>query len=189
MKLPWINKWVLGELGCKSVQMHKLRTLWMEADEPVTPVSITRPTVQPDITSGAWYLLRIIYSLRETFEDLSLWPYNPQSVLRRCCRALERLPPMSVHLSTLCCRLLTLSHSSHARPAPKPRPTNAGHARRLNKRTEKTTPNERPRPERMRNEERQRSHCSQSVIPILQLHTTGIEAPSVLAPSWNRVLV
>jgi hypothetical protein len=55
--------------------------------------------------------------------------------------------------------VLTLSHSSHARPAPNPRPTNAGHARRLKRRTEKTTPKPRPRPERMTMEERQRSHC------------------------------
>ena len=34
----------------------------------------------------------------------------------------------------------------------------AGHARRLNRRTEKTTPKETPRPERMSIEERQRSH-------------------------------
>jgi hypothetical protein len=63
-----------------------------------------------------------------------------------------------------CCRyaavdgVLTLSHSSHARPAPKPKPTVAGHARRLKRRTEKTIPKDRPRPERMSIEERQRSH-------------------------------
>lgn len=56
-------------------------------------------------------------------------------------------------------RVLTLSHSSQARPAPNPRPTNAGHARRLKRSTEKTTPNETPRPERMSMEDRQRSHC------------------------------
>ncbi|KAF4636308.1 hypothetical protein G7Y89_g1788 [Cudoniella acicularis] len=49
-------------------------------------------------------------------------------------------------------------HSSYARPAPKPKPTKAGHALRLNSRTEKTTPKERPREERIRREERQRSH-------------------------------
>jgi hypothetical protein len=54
--------------------------------------------------------------------------------------------------------LRTLSHSSHARPAPKPRPTQAGQARRLNRRTEKTMPKETPRPERMSMEDRQRSH-------------------------------
>lgn len=45
------------------------------------------------------------------------------------------------------------SASSQARPAPTPNPTHAGHALRLNKRTEKTTPKDRPRVERMRNEE------------------------------------
>lgn len=49
-------------------------------------------------------------------------------------------------------------HSSYALPAPKPRPTKAGHARRLKMRTEKTTPKDRPRDERMRRDERQRSH-------------------------------
>lgn len=49
-------------------------------------------------------------------------------------------------------------HSSYALPAPKPKPTKAGHARRLKMRTEKTTPKDRPRDERMRRDERQRSH-------------------------------
>lgn len=51
------------------------------------------------------------------------------------------------------------SASSHARPAPNPRPTQAGHARRLKSRTEKMTPKERPREERMTREERAWSHC------------------------------
>jgi len=73
---------------------------------------------------------------------------------------------LSVHYNELLWRTAkkgrkgpTLSHSSQARPAPNPRPTNAGHARRLKSRTEKTTPNETPRPERMSMDERQRSHC------------------------------
>lgn len=51
-------------------------------------------------------------------------------------------------------------HSSYALPAPKPAPTKAGHARRLNRRTEKTTPKPTPILERTRREERQRSHCN-----------------------------
>jgi hypothetical protein len=51
-----------------------------------------------------------------------------------------------------------LLHSSYALPAPNPNPTIAGHARRLKRRTENTTPNERPRDERIKREERQRSH-------------------------------
>jgi len=52
----------------------------------------------------------------------------------------------------------TLSHSSQALPAPKPKPTKAGHARRLKRRTEKMTPNEAPRVERMSMVLRQWSH-------------------------------
>jgi hypothetical protein len=59
--------------------------------------------------------------------------------------------------------VLTLSHSSQARPAPNPSPTMAGHARRLKRRTEKTTPKPRPRPERIIIDERQRSHCAHAV--------------------------
>lgn len=54
---------------------------------------------------------------------------------------------------------LTLSHCSQALPAPNPRPTHAGQALLLNNKTEKTTPKDRPREERMTMEERQRSHC------------------------------
>ena len=45
------------------------------------------------------------------------------------------------------------SASSHALPAPKPKPTHTGHARRLKRRTENMTPKERPRLERIRSEE------------------------------------
>ncbi len=51
------------------------------------------------------------------------------------------------------------SASSQALPAPKPSPTQAGHALRLKRRTENTTPKERPRDERMRKEEMAWSHC------------------------------
>lgn len=51
------------------------------------------------------------------------------------------------------------SASSHARPAPKPRPTQAGQALRLNSSTENMTPKERPREERMIMDEMARSHC------------------------------
>lgn len=53
----------------------------------------------------------------------------------------------------------TLSHSSQALPAPNPKPTKAGQALRLNRRTEKMTPKEAPRVERMRRVLRQVSHC------------------------------
>jgi hypothetical protein len=50
------------------------------------------------------------------------------------------------------------SDSSQARPAPKPRPTHAGQALRLNSRTEKTTPKDRPRDDLIIMEEMARSH-------------------------------
>lgn len=52
------------------------------------------------------------------------------------------------------------SHSSTARPAPKPVPNHKGHARRLKIRTEKMTPNESPRPDLMMRLDKQRSHLS-----------------------------
>jgi hypothetical protein len=55
-------------------------------------------------------------------------------------------------------RLKAPSHSSHARPAPNPRPTHAGHALRLKRRTEKTTPKDNPSEDLIRREERQWSH-------------------------------
>lgn len=54
------------------------------------------------------------------------------------------------------------SASSQALPAPNPNPTHAGHALRLNRRTEKTTPKERPMEERIRREDRAWSHLSLS---------------------------
>ncbi|KAL8759591.1 MAG: hypothetical protein Q9184_003574 [Pyrenodesmia sp. 2 TL-2023] len=62
------------------------------------------------------------------------------------------------------------SASSQALPAPKPSPTHAGHALRLNKRTEKTTPNERPREERIRKDDIAWSHCDtpRETQPVLR---------------------
>merc|ERR1711939_921303 len=56
--------------------------------------------------------------------------------------------------------ILTLSRSSQALPAPKPRPVHTGHARRLNRSTEKMTPKDAPRVLRMRRVLRQWSHFS-----------------------------
>lgn len=50
------------------------------------------------------------------------------------------------------------SASSHALPAPKPSPTHAGHAFRLNSKTENTTPTESPIEERITSDESARSH-------------------------------
>lgn len=50
------------------------------------------------------------------------------------------------------------SASSYARPAPKPRPTQAGQALRLKSRTERTTPKPRPMEERTIKDEMARSH-------------------------------
>lgn len=57
-------------------------------------------------------------------------------------------------------------HSSYARPAPNPAPMKAGHALRLNRRTEKTTPNPRPRVDFTRRLERQRSHCEELNVSV-----------------------
>ncbi len=51
------------------------------------------------------------------------------------------------------------SASSQARPAPKPVPSHTGKALLLNSSTENMTPKEKPRPERITNEESARSHC------------------------------
>lgn len=61
------------------------------------------------------------------------------------------------------------SASSQARPAPKPRPTQAGQARRLKRRTEKTTPKERPREDLMIMEEMARSHCRIAVQTLAEV--------------------
>ena len=45
------------------------------------------------------------------------------------------------------------SASSHALPAPNPKPTQAGQALRLNKSTERTTPNESPRDDLIRSDD------------------------------------
>lgn len=80
---------------------------------------------------------------------------------RRCDIYIVCRPPL-LHAacffkSRAACLRLKL-HSSYARPAPKPTPTNAGHALRLNSSTEKTTPKPRPRVDLTRRFERQRSH-------------------------------
>lgn len=56
------------------------------------------------------------------------------------------------------CTRLTLSHSSHALPAPNPRPAHTGHDLRLNRRTENMTPKDAPRVLRIRRVLRQWSH-------------------------------
>lgn len=58
--------------------------------------------------------------------------------------------------------LKVASASSQALPAPKPNPTQAGHALRLNRRTEKTTPKESPKVDRIRREDIVWSHLSLS---------------------------
>ena len=60
----------------------------------------------------------------------------------------------------------TASHSSTARPAPKPSPTHAGHARRRNSSTEKITPKPRPSPDRIASDDRQWSHCTAVSIRV-----------------------
>ena len=80
-------------------------------------------------------------------------------------------PLLNVAVAWSAKRLLRVFHtiflpsaSSKALPPPKPSPTQAGHALRLNSRTEKTTPKDRPRVERMRKEEIAWSHYNLSQI-------------------------
>lgn len=99
-----------------------------------------------------------------------LVPTLPRSSYQRACQhsVIVLIPSMPHDLDwPFPVRIKLELHSSYALPAPKPKPTNAGHARRLKRRTEKTTPKERPREERMRRDERQRSHCSRQVSNTL----------------------
>lgn len=68
-------------------------------------------------------------------------------------------PPHACFLISLAACFRLELHSSYARPAPNPAPTNAGHALRLNRSTEKTTPKPRPRDDLMMALDRQKSHC------------------------------
>lgn len=106
---------------------------------------------------------------RSIFVALGLYLYNSPTAILFCIRpSILRIKQTRLHHSVqhiaydLDCPFPALMklelHSSYALPAPKPRPTKAGHARRLKMRTEKTTPKDRPRDERMRRDERQRSH-------------------------------
>ena len=69
----------------------------------------------------------------------------------------------AVYLGKLGSHLLWLVHipsaSSHARPAPNPVPNQTGHALRLNRSTEKITPKEKPRVDRITRDDIARSHC------------------------------
>ena len=112
-------------------------------------------------------------------------PESPQSFSRRCSCALKALYVIS--LCSLACHSSqirkgpawrrTASHSSHALPAPKPNPTNAGHALRLNKSTEKMTPNDAPSVERMSIVLRQWSHCHVKRLANATATSVGIAAP------------
>lgn len=62
------------------------------------------------------------------------------------------------------------SASSYARPAPKPRPTQAGQALRLKRRTERTTPNPRPIDERTIKDEMARSHYELKIELVGTVH-------------------
>lgn len=110
---------------------------------------------------------------------LGLYLYNSPTPILFCIRSsILRIKQTHPHHSLRCIvydldcpfpALIKLElHSSYALPAPKPKPTKAGHARRLKMRTEKTTPKDRPRDERMRRDERQRSHYHARSAQALQ---------------------
>jgi len=85
-----------------------------------------------------------------------------------------------------------LSHSSQALPAPNPRPTQAGHALRLKSRTENTTPNDSPKDERIRKDERHWSHLSLSNASLTGLldrptgNDGGVELDDILDPKRSQ---
>jgi len=85
-------------------------------------------------------------------------------------------------LDSVVARLNALSHSSTALPAPNPTPNQTGHARRLNRSTENMTPKDKPRPERIMREERQRSHLSLSNASLIGLVVLAT-APGAVALS------
>lgn len=95
---------------------------------------------------------------------------------------------MSAIMSTGATRIKCIpSASSHARPAPNPVPNHTGQARRLNRRTEKTTPKDRPSEERMIMDEMARSHCNKQVGGI----SLGIDRPNgiraIRSPQRSRM--
>lgn len=117
------------------------------------------------------------------FSRIRSFPFVPLVVFEQCLiQDVAGIPPRNASLGmplsnfamlpspAYACFLMSLAacfrlklHSSYARPAPKPTPTNAGHALRLNKRTEKTTPKPSPRVDLTRRLDRHRSHCTLTV--------------------------
>jgi len=127
----------------------------------LSPISTTGPfsvctntllftTANPDVLSSSARLYLSVLTFRSPSvlngrsPRLKLAVCN--QILARASRRVEGIP----------------SASSQARPAPKPVPSHTGHALRLNRSTEKITPKENPRPDRMTKEERARSHFSLS---------------------------
>lgn len=114
----------------------------------------------PVIPFSRWWSSRLLMQL--------LYRYNNAHKRDTFCRlsigSRGLIPPYALRFSSCdACFRLQL-HSSYALPAPKPTPTNAGHALRRNRRTEKTTPNPRPRVDFMSMLEMQRSHCRNSTL-------------------------
>lgn len=80
-------------------------------------------------------------------------------------------------------------HSSYALPAPKPTPTKAGHALRLKRRTEKTTPKPRPREDLMMRLEKQRSHFSLRRASLTGRETTPEVGDVVVAGAVSAIVI
>lgn len=94
--------------------------------------------------------------------DPNLWPENTEAISGRCSCPLEALQDRYVSRVGMYVPLeeRTLSHSSHALPAPNPRPAHTGNDLRLKSNTEKITPNDAPRVLLMSRVLRQWSHYS-----------------------------
>jgi hypothetical protein len=116
---------------------------------------------------------------------LSVLTFRSPSVVSGRSPRLKFAANRSVHsASTIQGRCSIPSASSHARPAPNPVPNQTGHARLLKRSTEKITPNEKPRPDRITREESARSHCKFCVSwVVLRGSMRGI--PSMMIRSRN----
>ena len=103
----------------------------------LTPDAHDLTNLNPSLPVGAAPLLKVAIT-----SELAIDPFQ----------AIFAIPPDNARTYHL------PSASSQALPAPKPNPTHAGHALRLNRRTEKTTPKERPRVDRIRKDDIAWSH-------------------------------
>lgn len=131
----------------------------------------------PDLTLKTPILMLVLF--------LSLVAHSSQSILHR---------GRSITSSKTCCMIISLtssdtatrhdvpSASSQARPAPNPAPNKTGQALLLNRSTENITPNDAPRPVRIRPLDNALSHCDNLSVTA---HFSRCTTPQVRsACSW-----